>query len=310
MPLALSTSWNACRHTDSRGMLFEISQLKFSNIELSFNLTRKMLDELPEAMLDFGIKVTSLHNYCPIPETFERKYALPDCYSLSSLDPQERALAIKYTKRTIDTASSLRASFVVLHCGRVEIEDKTRPLISLYASGKKDSCEFKALKNIFIQERDKAAAPFLESILLSLDELSQYARDQGVSLGIENRFYYREIPSFDEIGLILDRFKGRGLFYWHDTGHARIMQNLGFIENKDYLTSYGKRLGGLHLHSAIGCLDHQPLQKGDLDLSVIKKYLNRDTLKVIEVHQPANAEDIRKSKELLEERLSGVIQGT
>jgi len=46
MPLALSTSWNAYRYNDAGSLLFEIKQLGFSNIELSFNLTAQMVDEI------------------------------------------------------------------------------------------------------------------------------------------------------------------------------------------------------------------------------------------------------------------------
>ena len=307
MALALSTSWNACKHTDSRSMLFEISQLKFSEIELSFNLTPGMIKEIPKAMFDFGFKAVSLHNYCPIPESFEREDALPDCYSISSLNQNERELAVKYTKNTIDTASRLKASFVVLHSGRVEIEDKTKKLISLYENKGKGSDEFNDLKKSFIQERKKAVLPFLDSAISSIDELSQYAKDRGVSLGIENRVYYREIPSFEEIGIILERFNHRNVFYWHDTGHAKIMQNLGFTENDDYLESYGNRLAGVHLHNVSGFLDHQPLQKGDLDFSAITRHLKKNTIKVIEVHQPSTSEDIIKSREFLEEIFNGII---
>jgi len=300
MPLALSTSWNAYRYAEARSMLFEISKLKFSNIELSFNLTDSMVEEIPGVAKELGIKITSLHNYCPIPEGFSREKGLPDCYSISSLNPQERALAVKYTKKTIDTANTLGARVVVLHCGRVEIEDKTKELAFLYQNNKKEVSEFKMIKEAFSQERSSKAGPFLENVMSSLKEISLYAKEREILLGIENRVYYREIPNLNEIGIILDNFRDENIFYWHDTGHARVMQNLGFTEGRDYLKEYSSRLIGVHLHNVIGCLDHQPLTKGDLDLSCLKAYLNKDTHKVIEVHKPATARDIEESKSLLE----------
>ena len=281
-------------------MLFEISKLNFSNIELSFNLTDSMVGEIPQVAKELGIKITSLHNYCPIPEGFSREKGLPDCYSISSLNPQERALAVKYTKKTIDTANTLGARVVVLHCGRVEIEDKTKELAFLYQNNKKEVSEFKRIREAFLRDRLNKAGPFLESVLSSLEEISLYAKERGIFLGVENRVYYREIPNFNEIGIILNKFRDKNIFYWHDTGHAKVMQDLGFTDGRDYLKEYSKRLIGIHLHNVIGCLNHQPLAKGDLDFSCLKAYLNKETHKVIEVHKPATARDIEESKILLE----------
>jgi sugar phosphate isomerase/epimerase len=307
MGLALSTSWNAYRHTDARSMLFEIRQLGFRYVELSFNLTQSMLDEIPGIASDLGLKITSLHNYCPIPEGLKREEALPDCYSIASLSPEERNLAIKYTKRTIDTAISLGASAVVLHCGRVEIEDRTRELISLYKNRANAPGKFNELKSVFIKERSRGSGDFLNSALYSREELNAYSQKTGILLGIENRFYYREIPSFEETGIILNKFKGGNIFYWHDTGHAKIMQDLGLTEDKEYLKAYGTNLAGIHLHDVIGCLDHQPLGKGEVNFLDFKQYLKKDTLKVIEVHKPAASEDIKESRKLLEEVFDGVL---
>ena len=306
MPLALSTSWNAYRHDDARGLLFEIKQLGFSDLELSFNLTGSMVKEIGSLADELGLNILSLHNYCPIPEGLTRKEALPDCYSLSSLDSPERKTAIKYTKRTIDTARSLGAKAVVLHCGRVGIEDKTRELISLFDAGLVNTKQYKKLKDDFVVQRAKVACGFFEKAIDSLEELEPYARDKGIRLGIENRFYYREIPSFEEVGIILDKFKGSNIFYWHDTGHARVMQNLGFIENNDYLKSYSQDLLGVHLHNIIGCLDHQAPIKGDINFSAIKPYLKKDTIKVIEAHHPATAEEVKESLNLLKGILDGI----
>ena len=307
MPLALSTSWNAYRHNDARGLLFEIKQLGFTDLELSFNLTGLMVDEMHSVAHELGLNILSLHNYCPIPDGLSRKEALPDCYSLSSLDSEERKTAIKYTKKTIDTAYSLGAKAVVLHCGRVEIEDKTRELISLYDGKLVETKEFIQLRDGFLNQRARVSASFLEKVHSSLDELNSYAGAKGIRLGIENRFYYREIPSFEEIGGILNKFKGSNIFYWHDTGHAQVMQNLGFIKNGDYLKAYSQDLLGIHLHNINGCLDHQAPVRGDLNFSKIRPYIKKDTLKVIEAHHPASAVEIRESLGLLKGVFNGIL---
>jgi len=300
MAWVLSTSWNAFRYTSAAGLIRQIQALDFKDIELSFNLTSSMVEGVRDFVERGGIRVRSLHNYCPIPQGLTRREALPDCYSLASYNERERKKALKYTKNTIDTARKLGARAVVLHCGKVEIPDRTRDLISLCRKGQRNSRKFHLLKERAVREREEQASGFVRVALKSLEELNQYARKNGVKLGIETRFYYREIPSFAEIGLILEAFKHSNIFYWHDTGHAQLMQELGFARHRDYLDAYADRMLGIHLHDIADCQDHLAPGKGKLDFRFIKPYLKKNTLKVIEAHSSAAPQDLKKSRLFLE----------
>src|SRR3989338_65440 len=300
MGLSLSTAWNAFRYNDGEGIVQEIRGLGFEEIELSFNLTKKIVSDIALLVKKKQIRVHSLHNFCPIPDGIERREALPDCYSLSSSDEEIRALAVKYTKVSIDTARRLNAQAVVLHCGRVEIIDHTRELISLYTHGGFSVPDFQSLKIRMRKERIEKAEAHFSNALSSLEQLADYAKGMDIALGIENRFYFREIPSFRETGRILEHFRGAPIFYWHDTGHAQLWENLAFIKHKDYLDKYAPYLIGVHLHDIKGTQDHLAPLKGDFDFNALKPYLRNETIKTLEAHYPATAEEITCAKDYLE----------
>jgi len=300
MRFSLSTSWNAARYTSGRDLIFEIKELGFDEVELSFNLTASMVSQIEELVKDGSIKISSLHNFCPIPENVKRELALPDFYSMSSTNEEERNKSVEQTKNTIATAARLKAQAVVLHTGRVEMEDDTRKLMELFRSGLAEKEEFKRLRQAFIESRRKQAAPFLENTLRSLEELNSFAVKENIKLGVETRFYFREIPVFEELGIIFEKFKGSNIFYWHDTGHAQLMDDLGLARHKDFLDAYGGLLLGIHLHDILNCQDHLAPSCGEIDFGMIAPYIKEGVLKVIEAHSRSSASEIKKGAEFLE----------
>lgn len=306
MSIALSTSWNAFRHTRGDKLIFEILQLGFKQVELSFNLTAKMVEVIESLAKEKAIAVKSIHNFCPIPAGVPRKRALPDYFSLSSDSQRQRKKAIETTKRTIETAKRLNAKAVVLHCGRVEIPERTKDLIRLFVKYKqKNHPSLKKLREEIIAERRKKEKEFFKNILQSLYLLDRYAQKQGILLGIETRFYYREIPSFSEAKTIFKEFANSQLFYWHDTGHARVRELLGFEEENCYLTNFKDRMLGVHLHNTTSCQDHLAPATGEIDfLSLANFFKKPSIIKVIEAHSLATPEQLKQSKTMLETYLN------
>jgi sugar phosphate isomerase/epimerase len=177
--------------------------------------------------------------------------------------------------------------------------------MELARSGRRGSAEFRSLHEQAIRERAASSARYLANTLKSLEEINKHAAEAGLLLGVENRFYYREIPSFEEIGIILNRFKGSNIFYWHDTGHAAVMEFLGLGRQVDFLNCYGAGVIGMHLHDVLNGQDHLVPSRGELDFSQFKPYLKQNTLKVMEAHQPSAAEELAKGREFLERIFRG-----
>lgn len=292
---ALSTAWNADRWQNGEEIAREIYSLGIRSIELNFSLTRKMVEDIYKVARQKEITITSLHNYCPIPEGLTRLEALPDYFSLSALNEDERKKAVECTKISVDTAKKLKARAVVLHTGRVEMEDRTRALIDLSKKKLNQSEEYRQIFKNFLRERKEKSADYFAQILKSLTELSAYALKSGIKLGVENRFYYREIPTLEEFTRIFDTLKNDTLIYWHDVGHAYIHEQLGFMKKNALLLGNKNRLGGTHLHNIKEFDDHQAPVDGEFDFNCLRPFVGPRTIKVIEAHSKAAPEAIKRS---------------
>ncbi len=288
---SLSTSWNSSEHKNGFDIIDAIKAIGFNTVELNFALTEDVIRDILRMKEEFKIKISSLHNICPLPKEIKPAEASPDYYSLASCDEEERKRAVALTKNTIDYANRFEAMAVVLHAGRIPIKDHTRDLADLID----DKEQFKRLKAEMINERIAKRGSCLDSVIKSLNELIPYANEQGVSLGIENRYYYREIPIKEELEIIFKNFKIGSLYYWHDVGHAEVFDRLGLASHRDLLDTFSSRLIGIHLHDIIGLVnDHKAPGLGTFDFNIVKPYISDDTIKVVEVHQPATAEQIRQ----------------
>ncbi len=299
MSLVISTAWNAFRSSDAERMIYELKDLGFSEVELSFNLTSGMVDAI-QALVDRGtISVSSVHNFCPIPEGLKREEALPDFFSMSSPDESQRQRSVENTKRSIDTAVRLNARAVVLHCGRVEMNDAFRQLCGAYNREGPGSALFKSLKEEMLRQREGLAPRYFGNTLRSLEELNRYAQERKVLLGVETRYYYTEIPTRAELGVILGTFKGGAIRYWHDVGHAQVAENLGLETQEGFLEPFKDSLLGMHLHDVVGTGDHKSPSAGAVDFSRLTPFLTPRTIKVMEVHHPAGPQDLIRGREFL-----------
>lgn len=297
---SLSTSWNSRRHKDGPRIISEITAAGFKSVELDWSLTANTVRDILLLKKSGRIKISSLHNMCPIPDGIEPRMASPDYYSLASLDEKERELAIYAAMTTIDYAEEFEAGAVILHLGRVDTKDRTRELDSVFD----DKEKFYKLRDDAVREREENEDGYFKNALKSLDELVPYALRSGVPLAIENRYYYSEIPAIQETEKIFASFGPGSLYYWHDVGHAEVFERLGFARHEDFLDKFSDRLIGVHLHDIIGRItDHNAPGFGSFDFGILKRYISKDTIKVIEAHGPVSAAQLRQSVDYLDKVL-------
>ncbi|UCH01135.1 MAG: sugar phosphate isomerase/epimerase [Deltaproteobacteria bacterium] len=300
--LGISTCWWANRIPGEKEIVSETLGLGLKGIELDYRISNAILEDMV-SRLKRELKVLSIHNFFPMPEGMSPDKASGDLFLLSSIDRDERSKAVRYSIRTIEYAHKLGARAVVFHLGRVDMPNPSQDFFRLYRSRKISEREGLA----FIKEqkriRQSSKRKNLDAVLLSLEGLNREAEKRGIFVGIENRYHFHEIPDLEEIGLILRRFKGGNIRYWHDVGHARVQENMGISNQRELLDAYKEHMIGIHLHDVRGLDDHLAPGQGEMEFSEIKAFLKPSIIRVLEVHpkvkRKALLEGIRFVKEVI-----------
>ncbi len=287
---ALSTGWMRGHYETLADLVAGVAAAGFHRLELSRNLTAEVLAAFPSG----SAPVSSLHAPCPNVADSD------DGIQLAATEEEQRRAAVALVKGTIDAAARYGASVVVVHVGTILIPPALeRRLRALYRQGATGTRAYEqALQDITVA-RLLRREPHYGAALRSLDELCQYARPRGVRLGLENRVGYDEIPSFEEMKDLLHAYDADVIGYWHDVGHAHVLETLGFATQRAWLEACGQRLVGVHLHDVQGIDDHRAPGSGDVDLTMLHPYLRPDVIRVCEFDRTLSLADIRAGHEHL-----------
>jgi len=292
--IALSTAYNISKHNSAQSLVKEIKELGFSSVELNVEVPEIFIPEISREL-----KIVSVHNFCPKVDYVPPGKTIYSPYNISAADTDERKLAVELTKKTVDTASGVGAPAIVIHSGEVVMEFTGRMLAKIYNETKGKNGYEKHLSG-FLLERQSKAKKFLDNVISSLDEILNYSLKKKVKLGIENRFWTNEIPSFEEMGIIFEKLKSGYIGLWYDIGHAVIAEKQGLVKNRiDYLEMFGSKLIGVHLHDVVDVYDHKAPGTGEVNFKKISQYLKPDTIIVNETHPSATKEELTKSIEYL-----------
>lgn len=295
--VSLSTMWAKGRFSNMAGFVAKAKEFGFTHIEANASVSPQMLSEL----LKTKVSISSIHSPCPA--TSSSRGTPISSLSLSSLNESDRMEAVSFTKRTIDLASSVKARAIILHMGEVPVDLSLQDrLHELHEGGYAQSKEYNQVKEELIYQRNFQALHYLDIAKKSLQDISEYSQQKGIILGLETRFHFHEIPNINEMAELLGNVSGNLVGYWHDVGHAEVQQQLGFGLHEEWLSRFRDRMVGIHLHDVLGISDHHAPGKGAINWEMLVKYLPPKIVKVCEIGEWNNEEQIQGVVEFLQNR--------
>jgi sugar phosphate isomerase/epimerase len=120
-------------------------------------------------------------------------------------------------------------------------------------------------------------------------------KSRNLKFGIEIREGVEELPVESDFASLLEEFPAPDVFYWHDTGHAQIKQDLGFINHTQFLADRASRLAGFHIHDVKSpARDHFPPGEGDIDFAALKPFVKPEHIKVFELSPRVPVEAVQQ----------------
>jgi sugar phosphate isomerase/epimerase len=274
--------WAVGRFPDLSAFFEAGKELGFAHFELNHAVTSDMLDGL-----SLRGNITSVHEPCPA-DISTAELRRRD-WLVSALEEENRRQGVLAIRRSIDLAHELGARVVIVHLGQVDIDpDLESSLVALYRQGRFDQPKYAQVQERLVRARAAQAPANMRSVRRSILELAEYAALMGICLGLENRFHYREIPVPEELDELLGLDCGETIGYWHDCGHAQVLQHLGFDHHEDWLRRFAGRMVGVHLHDVVGLSDHMAAGLGQIDWAMVARYLPASALRTCEF-QPSTS---------------------
>jgi len=273
-------------------MLLEIRDLGFEHAELSHGTRISLLPGIMDAVEAGEIKISSLHNFCPLP--IGVNFSAPNLYRFSAEKPVERENALRHTRKTIEMAARLKAPVVVLHYGSIEMKDYTDKLVELVGRGGKETPKYRKLVEEVIKKREARKEPHIDRSNELLRRLLPEVEKLGLKLGIENREAVEELPLESDYPVLFQEFSSPAIVYWHDTGHAQIKENLGFIQHAFHLESMRERLFGFHIHDVqFPGRDHCAPGTGTVNFAALRPFVKPEHIKVFEFSPSLTVDELK-----------------
>jgi sugar phosphate isomerase/epimerase len=172
---------------------------------------------------------------------------------------------------------------VVVHYGSMELKDYTGKRIDMAALGMKRTPKYEKLCAEVLRKRESAKERPIERANELLQKILPEAERLGLKLGIENREGLEELPLEADYQILFKTLASPAAVYWHDTGHAQIKENLGFLDHAFHLEAQRDRLFGFHIHDTVfPGDDHCAPGSGTVNFAALKPMVKPGHIKVFE----------------------------
>ena len=301
---ALSTMWAVqprFQH-DLGAFLERAAELGFSGVEINHSMDAAQVGAILAQRL---LPVVAVH--APAPLERHPSAGWNRLLDLAAEEPAERALAVRYTQRSIELAAQAGARIVVVHLGAVAGGQlrAERALRRLVERGATAGEEWEAAADEAVRERALRAPRALDRARRSLAELARAAGERGVTLGLECRLHYHEIPLPAEAAELLGAHPPELVGYVHDVGHAEVQHRLGLTDRGAWFDLLGERVVESHLSDVRGLLDHRAPGNGDVDFGWLAERLPASAVRTLEVNQHEPDDELARGLALLVE--AGVV---
>lgn len=304
--VALSTCWNSHRHENGYDLLKEIAGLGFEWVELSHGIKIVLVPGILKAVEEGVVKVTSCHNFCPLPTGVG--HAAPNIFMPSAEDGREREQWLRQSRRSVDFAAQVKARKLVLHLGSIEffwfnpVRKVAKYLAAHPGADLARDPGFRPVLEKTLRGLRQRMPRYRQNMLAGLAALLPYAEQKGIALGAENREKFEELPlDEDHLGVLQEMARPGVLGYWHDTGHAHIKERFGVLQHHDHLAKHAAHLLGFHLHDVNEAgLDHQAIGSGRVDFEMISGFWRPEHSLVIELSPRVTPDDVLSSKRRIE----------
>lgn len=288
-------------------MIEEVREFGFKRIELSHGIRISLVPGILKALEEGLIDVSSVHNFCPLPNMVQ--HAAPNLYQPSSSDSRELDLWHRYSLQTLDFAVKLGAPRVVMHSGSVHYffsspEARLERWVDkkgLEANELREHKAFRKRCDRVLKRIRRSAKPSLERIHASYERLMPEVSERGLQLGIEIREGLEEMPMDADFEAFLDALGDDApVGYWHDCGHAQLKHQFGIIDHAAHLEKLAPRLLGFHIHDVSeGGKDHQVPGTGVIDFKMIADFVRPEHSLILELSPALSSDQVRQSRDYI-----------
>ncbi len=280
--ISLSTCFLQSRFPqDGYAMLCRAAELGYEYVELGHSTPISSIEGILKAVSEGVVKVSSLHNFCPVPPFASG--AVPNLYSPSTKNKIESEQWKRHTLNTLELAKQTNAKAIVSHSGELSyfLFRPDRQLAKFYKdknlSELSEDKNFEKTLDAFLQKSQKNIfSRHYKYLLENLNSIKEELEKSSVIVGVENREGVCELPLdwtfkqlFDEIG------ESDVIKVWHDVGHSKIKELKHLYSQEKLIEETLDKIVGWHIHDCdTDCKDHIALGDGCINFDQIKKFFN------------------------------------